>query len=98
MKLDNKASRDISRLVEFMSRLENKSRRLMVFGFADEKETAPYLSLSFSVNRADAVADYLLQAGVEPERVRGYGHKLPVAANSTERGRNYNRRVEVWIR
>ncbi len=96
-KLDTKAVRDIGRVVDYMARPENKARKLMVLGFSDSKEAASYLSLSYSVNRADAVADYLLQAGVEAERVRGFGDTLPVADNVSDHGRNYNRRVELWI-
>lgn len=97
-KLDNKAARDVSRLVDYMARPENRQRKLMVFGFADARETSTYLSLSFSVNRADAVADYLINSGLEPDKVRGYGQDLPIANNNNERNRNLNRRVEVWVR
>ena len=69
----------------------------MLFGFADKHETIPFVSDSFSVSRADSVADYLLKNKIFPIKVRGYGQKLPVANNHTQQGRYANRRVEVWI-
>jgi outer membrane protein OmpA-like peptidoglycan-associated protein len=53
-----------------------------------------------SVQRAAAVASYLIGAGVRTgERVvvRGYGAERPVADNATAEGRERNRRVEITI-
>jgi outer membrane protein OmpA-like peptidoglycan-associated protein len=53
-----------------------------------------------SVERASAVAGYLLSKKVRaPDRivVRGYGAGQPLADNSTEAGRQKNRRVEITI-
>ncbi len=52
-----------------------------------------------SQRRANAVRDYLIEQGVEPDRLvaRGYGYKRPVADNSTPTGRKRNRRVEFVI-
>lgn len=97
IKLDNKAIRDVERLVEYFDLPENKYRKVLLFGFADKNEVIPFSSNSFSVSRADAVADYLAKYNIHPIRVRGYGQQLPVANNVTERGRYTNRRVEVWI-
>lgn len=95
--LDNKAVRDVERLVEYFSLPENKHRRLLLFGFADKNEVIPYASKSLSVSRADAVADYLARNNIHPVRVRGYGQQMPVANNVTKQGRYANRRVEVWM-
>lgn len=52
-----------------------------------------------SVRRAQAVANYTQQQGVDASRfqVNGYGSRQPVADNSTEAGRRANRRVEIAI-
>jgi outer membrane protein OmpA-like peptidoglycan-associated protein len=52
-----------------------------------------------SQRRAQAVANYTQQQGVDASRftVSGYGSKQPIADNSTEAGRVANRRVEVAI-
>jgi len=56
--------------------------------------------LQLSLERAQAVADYLLNNKVRTaDRVviRGYGAELPVADNRTEEGMRKNRRVEITI-
>lgn len=98
IELDNKALRDMRRLVAFMGREENRGRELMLFGFADRHERIPLHSIELSVHRADRVADLLLEHGLSANRVRGYGSAVPVASNDTPAGRFKNRRVEVWVR
>lgn len=96
--LDNKAIQNIKRLSNFLSKTGNKQKKLMLFGFTDKHEVAPYVSLSFSIQRADIVADYLLRNHIAPSKVRGYGQQLAVANNLTQHGKNKNRRVEVWLK
>ncbi len=52
---------------------------------------------NLSAQRAESVREYLIGAGVEPERMTavGYGEDLPVADNTTDAGRQANRRVEL---
>ncbi|MFQ3547669.1 MAG: OmpA family protein [Termitinemataceae bacterium] len=53
-----------------------------------------------SQERAATVADYLIRLGArrsEQVIVRGFGAERPVADNSTEEGRQRNRRVEITI-
>ncbi len=53
-----------------------------------------------SVNRAQSVAQYLVGQGVPTtqfKNVSGFGSSNPVADNSTEAGRQKNRRVEVYL-
>ncbi|HVO33384.1 MAG TPA: OmpA family protein, partial [Elusimicrobiota bacterium] len=49
--------------------------------------------------RAHAVADYLISKGVQRSRMTmtGLGAGRPVATNTTEEGRQQNRRVEIDI-
>ncbi|MBN1575293.1 MAG: OmpA family protein [Chitinispirillaceae bacterium] len=54
-------------------------------------------NLKLSQLRADAVKIYLVQKGVQSDRLRsvGYGEEFPVADNHTAEGREKNRRVEL---
>jgi len=53
-----------------------------------------------SERRADTVRRYLVNRGVEPERISaiGYGDSAPVASNATELGRQRNRRVDLLLK
>ncbi|MBR6691959.1 MAG: OmpA family protein [Bacteroidaceae bacterium] len=53
-----------------------------------------------SVNRANAVADYLMSLGVSVNQIKsveGFGSTQPVADNNTKEGRSANRRVEIYM-
>lgn len=54
---------------------------------------------NLSEARAKAVAEYLSSKGIDPGRVQysGYGSTRPVATNTTEEGKQKNRRVEFVI-
>lgn len=54
-------------------------------------------NMSLSVDRANSVKLYLVNAGVSSANlsIKGYGATEPAAPNSTEEGRVLNRRVEV---
>jgi OmpA-OmpF porin, OOP family len=56
-------------------------------------------NLKLSQDRADAVREYVIGKGVEPDRVggKGFGETKPVAPNDTDEGRQRNRRVEFII-
>jgi len=97
-KLDNKAHRDIKRLLEFMQQEENKNKKIMLFGFAERTESKPVFALDLSTYRVDWVSDYLVRHGIDPVRVRAYGNAIPVASNEDAGGRNKNRRVEIWLK
>lgn len=57
------------------------------------------LNQSLSERRAQSVAFYLADQGIDRARIRaiGYGESRPVASNGTSEGRAANRRVELWI-
>ncbi|EON93867.1 OmpA family protein [Marinobacter lipolyticus SM19] len=52
-----------------------------------------------SQQRADAVRDYLIDLGVDPDQLtaNGYGESSPIRSNDTEEGRERNRRVEFNV-
>jgi outer membrane protein OmpA-like peptidoglycan-associated protein len=54
-------------------------------------------NIELSIARAEAVKAFILEGGIEPERIciRGYGETRPLFTNETIDGRRLNRRVEV---
>lgn len=56
-------------------------------------------NLKLSQQRAEAIRNYVIKKGIKAERIRakGYGATQPVADNSTDAGRQQNRRTEVRI-
>lgn len=96
-KLDNKAVRDLDRVIDFIESAKAANRSVMLFGFSDALGDDT-LNLRLSKDRAKAVADELDKRGVKLAHVEGYGASLPVASNDAREGRERNRRVEIWIR
>jgi OOP family OmpA-OmpF porin len=66
-----------------------------IAGHADS-QGSPERNLELSRRRAQAVLDYFVSRGEDPERfvAVGYGDTRPIADNSTEEGRQKNRRIE----
>ncbi len=57
------------------------------------------INVPLSQNRARSVADYLTTRGVQSARIatQGFGASQPVADNTSEMGKQANRRVEIKI-
>lgn len=69
-----------------------------IVGHTDSTGSHQY-NVNLSQLRAQSVANYLMDQGVEPGRLssRGMGPDQPVASNATEAGRSQNRRVEIKL-
>jgi OOP family OmpA-OmpF porin len=72
--------------------------RVAAEGHADV-EGSPMYNKRLSKKRARAVATYLIDAGVSPDRVEtaGFGSSRPLAPNTTADARAKNRRTEVVV-
>ncbi|HXC95778.1 MAG TPA: OmpA family protein [Edaphobacter sp.] len=72
--------------------------KLQVEGYTDSVGTDDY-NQKLSENRADAVRDFLVSQGVQPDNISstGYGKAKPVADNNTAAGRAQNRRVQLVV-
>ncbi len=68
----------------------------MLFGLTDNVGSAKS-NLQLSEERARVVKRMLDARNVRTLVARGFGEIIPIATNSTEVGRQHNRRVEVWI-
>ncbi|MEJ2115687.1 MAG: OmpA family protein, partial [Gammaproteobacteria bacterium] len=91
------SQRRLEPLVQYLQ--GNSKREIIIEGHTDslgETESNKRLSLQ----RADAVKEFLITRGVEAKRIetRGFGEEVPVATNTTNAGRSLNRRVEVVIK
>ena len=72
--------------------------KVMIGGYTDNTGD-PATNLKLSQARATNVMNALVALGVAPERVSadGYGEQFPVADNSTEDGRQQNRRIAIRV-
>ncbi len=95
-KLDNKALQDIERLLAYLKK--SAAKQVILAGFSDGAEAAPWRRYVLSIERGDFVAEALIKNGISPKAVRGFGSEVQVASNTTTKGRDKNRRVEVWVR
>jgi len=73
-------------------------KKVSIDGFASSEGNATF-NKTLSDDRAKAVMAYLVKHGVDAVRVsaKGWGADKPIADNSTEDGREKNRRVEFNI-
>ncbi len=81
-------------VVEYMT--HKKSVKVEISGHTDnvgDKKKNKALSLK----RAEAVRDYLVSKGIDAARIKavGYGDEKPTAPNTTDEGRQKNRRIEA---
>jgi outer membrane protein OmpA-like peptidoglycan-associated protein len=85
-------------LVDLLVRTPDR-RRIRIEGHTDNKEGNEQSRKQLSESRARALAELLVQAGLEPARIEtvGLGDTRPKAPNLTPRGRELNRRVEFLL-
>ncbi len=78
--------------------LASEGYRLFVYGHTDDVGTDEY-NRALSERRAQAVADYLIKAGVPADIIttKGYGKSSPRAQGRTSEARQRNRRVEIGV-
>ena len=87
---------ELNRLLEYLK--SNPDYNIVINGHTDNFGSEEY-NLNLSNNRAKAVANHLMEKGIEPHRItfNGAGSSEPVADNSTPQGRSLNRRVEFML-
>ncbi|MEM8909437.1 MAG: OmpA family protein, partial [Bacteroidota bacterium] len=86
----------LDELYEFLK--ENGSIVIQIGGHTNNIPSHEFCD-RLSTARAEAVARYITQKGIDPKRVlaKGYGKRKPVFTNKTKEGRRKNQRVEVKI-
>jgi len=90
------ATSNLDRLVTFLS--QYPSRNIEIEGHTDSVGSDDY-NQDLSQRRADSVRSYLMQQGINSQRIAasGKGEHQPVADNDSAGGRQLNRRVEIII-
>ncbi len=88
---------ELKRLAAFLK--ENPNLIIELSGHTDNTGLAATNRI-LSLQRAEAVKSFLVSEQINPMRIesRGYGSDRAVADNSTERGRQLNRRTEMRIK
>jgi len=94
--LSPKAERTLTGVAESLT--ERPDIKVEVRGHTDSTASDAY-NLKLSVRRAESIKRYLVDAGIDPERlqVEGFGESQPRATNETEEGRAENRRAELHV-
>jgi len=87
---------ELDGLIQLMK--DNPTLKIEISGHTDNIGSAEY-NKKLSEQRAKAVVDYLIAAGISSDRLTyvGYGFEKPIAPNTTEEGRQLNRRTEFKI-
>jgi outer membrane protein OmpA-like peptidoglycan-associated protein len=91
---------------EFRATLDDVARTLAeypktfvdVYGHTDA-DGSNAINIPLSNNRAQSVASYLSSRGVNAARIatKGFGSSEPIASNTTDSGKQANRRVEIKL-
>jgi outer membrane protein OmpA-like peptidoglycan-associated protein len=94
--LSSNQSQSLEQLAEYLR--QNLHVKLLIEGHTDDVGTAEF-NHRLSVQRAEAVKNYLFQKGIEKERLttKGYGKTQPLTSENSETARQKNRRVECKL-
>ncbi len=94
--LNTNSSSDLNKLTQFLK--DNPNIKLEISGHTDNSGSLK-LNNSLSLIRALSVIEYLVQNGIEKNRLiaKGYGPSQPIASNTTVEGKAKNRRVEMKV-
>lgn len=94
--LEKKSLVELNKLINFINL--NPMQRIELSGYTDNVGSIE-VNMKLSTMRAKAVYDYLISKGIKPTFItfKGYGASNPIADNTTEEGRQKNRRLEIKI-
>lgn len=87
---------ELQKLIRFLT--ASPRLRVEISGHTDNSGS-PDHNRQLSEKRAQSVYDYLVQKGIDKNRLipKGFGADKPVASNSTPEGRQTNRRIEFKV-
>jgi outer membrane protein OmpA-like peptidoglycan-associated protein/tetratricopeptide (TPR) repeat protein len=95
-KLQPESEVELNKIISLLN--ENPNMKVQISGHTDnvgKKEANQLLSL----NRAKSVVNYLIEKGININRLlpKGFGDTKPVASNDTNEGKSLNRRTEINV-
>jgi len=87
---------EMERIIDFLR--ENPDKNIQIEGHTDDQGTDDYNN-KLSIDRAKAVREYLVAAGIDGMRISavGYGKTKPLVPEKSDDARALNRRVEMKI-
>ncbi len=87
---------ELERIVDYLK--ENPELNVQIEGHTDDQGTDEYNN-KLSIDRAKAVREYLVTAGIDGSRISavGYGKTKPLIQEKNDKARAMNRRVEMKI-
>lgn len=94
--LSNKAIEELNRIADLV--LRNPKAKIVLNGYSDSTGTASFNKM-VSESRANSIKIYLVGKGINPSRIRSFGHAANnlVSTDKTDAGRQLNRRVEIYL-
>ena len=86
----------LNNIVDFLNK--NPKIKIEIGGHTNGLPSTEFCN-ELSANRAKRVARYIIDHGIEQDRItwKGYGKTVPIADNHTRSGRSKNQRVELKI-
>ena len=95
--LKDESEVELNTLVNFMR--NNAMLKVEIEGHTDNVGTETHNTM-LSTNRAKAVYDFLVDNGIDANRMtyKGFGASQPIATNDTEKGRATNRRTAFRVK
>ena len=90
------SKKELKKVVDHLE--SNAMLQIAINGHTDNVGAAQY-NAKLSRQRAAAVAEFLIDSGINKDRItwKGHGGTNPISDNKTEKGRQLNRRVEFVI-
>lgn len=87
---------ELNRLLNYLK--SNAAVRIIIYGHTDDAGTDIY-NQNLSEERAGAIKEWLMNHGIEAERIEheGMGNRSSLVENTSEANRQINRRVEIEI-
>jgi outer membrane protein OmpA-like peptidoglycan-associated protein len=94
--LKPKSKTELQKILKFLQ--DNPLIRVEISGHTDNTGSTAY-NKQLSQKRAQSVYDYLVQNGINGQRLipKGFGSEQPIADNASEEGKQKNRRIQFKI-